>query len=100
VKGTKILKISCLVCILAGAVSAQANLITNVASFTAAGSPTTLVFLNADPANDNSNGLDNISLVAGTAAVPEPSVLPFLGAGLFGFALVRRRLNSVKQLRG
>ncbi len=69
-------------------------------SFTATGSSTTLVFLNADPASDNSNGLDNISLVAGTAVVPEPSVLPFVGAGLFGFALVRRRVRSVKQLRG
>lgn len=33
-------------------------------SFTATGTSTTLAFLNKDPAGDNSNGLDNVSLVA------------------------------------
>jgi Protein of unknown function (DUF642) len=64
-------------------------------SFTATTTSTTLTFLNGDPANDNSNGLDNVSLVAnGSATVPEPSLLVPLGAGLLGL-LGWRRLRSV-----
>ena len=50
-------------------------------SFTASGSTTTIDFLNGDPANDNTNGLDNVSVNA-TSAVPEPSSLALLGSAL------------------
>jgi choice-of-anchor C domain-containing protein len=60
-------------------------------SFTASGSSTTLDFLNADPANDNSNGLDNVSVVANGSSVPEPGTLSLLGIGILGLGLLRRR---------
>ena len=40
--------------------------------FTATGSSTTLDFLNADPSNDNNNGLDNVVLVATGPPTPAP----------------------------
>lgn len=57
-------------------------------TFTAASASTTLRFLNGDPSNDNSNGLDNVSLVDNgpVAAVPEPSSIVPLGSGLLGLA--------------
>lgn len=65
------------------------------ASFTATGTSTTLGFLNGDPANDNTNGLDNISVAAGGGStVPEPSTLAMLATGLIGLVpLGRRRLR-------
>ena len=61
-------------------------------SFTATGSSTTLDFLNADPGNDNSNGLDNVVLTVGAAGIPEPGTLSLLGLGIIGLGLVRRRM--------
>jgi hypothetical protein len=62
--------------------------------FTAASASTVIGFENLDPAGDDSNGLDNISLVlAPTNAVPEPGTLTFtlFGTALVGFGFLRRR---------
>jgi hypothetical protein len=61
-------------------------------TFTASGSTSTLSFINGDPASDNSNGLDNVSVnLSGTSpppppppSVPEPSTLLLLGSGSLG----------------
>jgi hypothetical protein len=63
--------------------------------FTATGSSTTIDFINNDPSGDNSNGLDNVALVANVPAgpsVPEPVMLPLIGAGLAGLIFLRRRV--------
>jgi hypothetical protein len=63
-------------------------------NFTATSASTTLEFLNGDPAADNANGLDNVSLMDnGPAApeVPELSSITLLGSGLLGLARWRRR---------
>ena len=61
-------------------------------TFTATSASTTLQFLNGDPANDNSNGLDTVSLVDNgpsvTPVVPEPSSIMLLGTALIGLAAV------------
>jgi hypothetical protein len=61
------------------------------ATFTATGSSTTLDFLNADPATDNSNGLDNVVLNPSATTVPEPGTLLLLGFGLIALGFIRRR---------
>lgn len=60
-------------------------------TFTASSASTVLAFLNGDPSNDTSNGLDNITV----NATPLPAALPLfatgLGAmGLFGWRRKRR----------
>jgi Protein of unknown function (DUF642)/PEP-CTERM motif len=56
-------------------------------TFTATTALTTLAFSNGDPANDSTNGLDNLVLTDnGPAGVPEPSSIVLLGSGLFGLA--------------
>ncbi len=48
-------------------------------SFLATSSSTTLEFLNGDPPNDNSNGLDNVVVTPGSVvSTPEPSTLLLL----------------------
>ena len=48
-------------------------------SFLATSSSTTLEFLNGDPRNDNSNGLDNVVVTPGSVvSTPEPSTLLLL----------------------
>jgi len=60
--------------------------------FTAASASTVIGFENLDPLGDDSNGLDNISLVlAPPPAVPEPGTLVLFGTALAGFGFLRRR---------
>ena len=67
-------------------------------TFTATSSSTVLEFLNGDPAGDNSNGLDSVSVVP-VAAVPEVSPAPVLAGCLIGlFAVVYRRKSARKKL--
>lgn len=61
-------------------------------NFTAAGPNTTITFRNADPAFDNSNGLDNVSVELARTRVPEPASWAMLLAGfaLAGMAIRRK----------
>ena len=61
-------------------------------SFTATSTSTTLKFLNGDPANDNSNGLDNIVVLDNgpVGTVPEPASLALAGIVVAYLALRRR----------
>ncbi|MGO9684653.1 MAG: DUF642 domain-containing protein [Beijerinckiaceae bacterium] len=68
-------------------------------TFTATSASTTIAFLNGDPSNDTSNGLDNISLTA-TSTTPLPAALPLfasgLGAmGLFGWRRKRKDAAAI-----
>ena len=57
--------------------------------FIASTTSTTINFANADPGNDNSNGLDNVALVdLGPSAVPLPGALPLFVTGLVGLGLL------------
>ena len=60
-------------------------------NFTATGPSATLDYLNAYPDNDNSNGLDNVSLTAIATGVPDPGTLSLVGLGIIGLGLIRRR---------
>jgi hypothetical protein len=60
--------------------------------FTASGTSTTIGFVNLDPSNDNSNGLDMVDLEVGApAAVPEPASIWLVGAALVVMAFLMRR---------
>jgi len=64
-------------------------------SFMATSASTALTFLNGDPGNDNSNGLDNIVLTAqGGPSIPEPATFALLGIGFAALARSRRRTPS------
>jgi hypothetical protein len=69
-------------------------------TFTAAGATTTLDFINGDPSNDNSNGLDNVVLNdLGPAVVPLPATLPLFATGLGALGLLgRRRMRKAAAL--
>jgi Protein of unknown function (DUF642)/PEP-CTERM motif len=62
-------------------------------TFVATGSSTVLDFLNGDPSNDNTNGIDNLSVMPVMSTVPEPNTLfLFISGGLAGLAALRRRV--------
>lgn len=67
-------------------------------TFFASGASTTLAFVNADPASDNNNGLDNVVLLdlGPVGAVPEPETYALLlaGLGLLGFTARRSKIRG------
>lgn len=64
-------------------------------SFTATSPLTTIEFLNRDASNDNTNGLDNIVLLAQGSPqptiIPEPGSLSLFAVSLIALKVVRRR---------
>lgn len=70
-------------------------------SFKAASSSTTIEFLNGDPPNDNTNGLDNVVVVPGPTltATPEPSTFTLFALALCGFLGLRKRILSQRRER-
>lgn len=60
--------------------------------FTASSTSTTIGFLNGDPSGDQSNGLDNVQLVAGSEPeIPEPASGLICGGGLLILGTVLRK---------
>ena len=64
-------------------------------TFVATGTSTTLGFQNGDPAEDNSNGLDNVALIdlgpTPPPSIPEPASLGLLAMGIGLLAFARRK---------
>lgn len=69
-------------------------------SFVASSSSTVIEFLNEDPPTDNTNGLDNVVLTAGsTSSVPEPStfsLLIFAALACAGSLGLRRAASKIQ----
>jgi hypothetical protein len=59
--------------------------------FTAAGTSTTIGFVNLDSSSDNSNGLDMVDLEVGASSVPEPASIGLVGSALALIAFLMRR---------
>jgi hypothetical protein len=69
-------------------------------SFLATSSLTTLEFLNGDPANDNSNGLDNVVVTPGAVVgAPEPSTLVLVVVAVCALGTIFRLKNAMSQQR-
>jgi hypothetical protein len=63
-------------------------------NFSAAGTSTTIEFVNLDPPGDNSNGLDLVDLELGASVVPEPASIGLVGSALVLIAFRIRRNGS------
>lgn len=63
-------------------------------SFIATSNSTALQFLNGDPLGDNSNGLDNVSVVDNGLGIPEPATLVSVLTGLALFSASIRRCRQ------
>jgi hypothetical protein len=68
-------------------------------NFTAAGSTTTLSFINNSPSGTALNGLDNVTVNPVVASTPEPGTALFLGVGLAGLVAARSRRTNRSSTR-
>lgn len=66
-----------------------------VVTFTAASNSTAVELYNADPGNDNNNGLDDVVLTETAIATPEPASVALLatGLGVLGIGARRKRTS-------